>query len=321
MRSSGSSWKVFDRMDNLPSVSTASPYRKDIFDEATVRKLNQLTLVARQVRAGVLKGERRSTRRGSSVEFADYRNYTPGDDLRRLDWNVYARLDRPFIKLFEEEEDLAVYVLVDASRSMDWGEGEWNKSRYAAALAGALGAIALAAGDRLSAIALTSTRHRQQFGPWRGQQGLVRYLLFLEGIAPSGVTDLNAGLREFALSAHRPGLAFLISDLFSPGGFLPGLTQLQSRGYEAVVLHLLHPEEIDPPLSGDLRLVDVETGQVREVSLDGGLRELYRKRVEGWREEIRAACRKHSIRYLGISTGISWDKVVLSEMRKEAIVK
>ena len=112
-----------------------------IFDESTNRKLNQLTLVANKVRAGAIKGERRSSRRGSSVEFADYRNYIPGDDLRRLDWNIYARLEKPFIKLLEEEEDLAVHVLVDTSRSMGWGEGEQNKHIYALRLAAALSAV------------------------------------------------------------------------------------------------------------------------------------------------------------------------------------
>src|SRR5512136_1801888 len=118
-----------------------------IFDEQTLGKLKQVSLVAHKVRAGKLKGERRSTRRGSSVEFADYRDYTPGDDLRRLDWNVYARLERPFIKLFEEEEDLAVYILLDGSRSMDWGDGEMHKFRYALRLCAGLGAVALASGD------------------------------------------------------------------------------------------------------------------------------------------------------------------------------
>jgi uncharacterized protein (DUF58 family) len=110
-----------------------------LFDESTLRKLNQLSLVATRVRAGAMKGERRSSRRGSSVEFADYRNYAPGDDLRRLDWNIYARLARPFIKLFEEEEDLAVAILIDGSRSMDWGEGDANKFQYALRLAAGLG--------------------------------------------------------------------------------------------------------------------------------------------------------------------------------------
>jgi uncharacterized protein (DUF58 family) len=140
-----------------------------LFDESTLRKLNQLTLVASRVRSGAIKGERRSSRRGSSVEFADYRNYTPGDDLRRLDWNIYARLDKPFIKLLEEEEDLAVYVLIDGSRSMDWGAGDEQKFTYAIKLAAGIGAIALSSGDLLSVGLLGGGHVAAEFGPTRGE--------------------------------------------------------------------------------------------------------------------------------------------------------
>ena len=292
-----------------------------IFDENTLRKLHRLTLVASQVRAGRMKGERRSTRRGTSIEFADYRDYTPGDDLRRVDWNIYARLERPFVKLLEEEEDLAVHLLLDASGSMDWGEGELHKYRYAARLAAALGAIALGAGDQLAAVTLSSGRPGALFGPSRGQQGLLRFLTALEGLQPAGTTNLNASLRSYALAAHRPGLAVVISDLLAPGGHEAGLVQLQSRGYEVILIHLLAPDELEPPLAGDLRLVDVETGQAQEVSLDGSLRGLYRRRLRLWQEEIQAGCRKRNIRYLPLQTSIAWEKVVLSEMRKAAIVK
>ena len=138
-----------------------------IFDEQTLRKLDRLALVAAQVRAGQIKGERRSTKRGTSIEFADYRDYTRGDDLRRVDWNVYARLERPFIKLLEEEEDLAVHVLLDASRSMDYGTDTQHKFHYAQRLAAALGHIALAAGDRLTLIVLQGEAPSAQFGPAR----------------------------------------------------------------------------------------------------------------------------------------------------------
>src|SRR5512138_2762198 len=143
-----------------------------IFDEATLRKLNRLALVARQVRAGQMKGERRSIKRGTSLEFADYRNYAPGDDLRRLDWKVYDRLDRPFLKLFEEEEDLAVHVLLDGSASMDWGEGEQNKFRFAVKLAASMGVMALATGDTLTVRLLKQnglSGTPLQYGPSRGQ--------------------------------------------------------------------------------------------------------------------------------------------------------
>jgi len=192
-----------------------------IFDETTLRKLNQLTLVASRVRAGGIQGDRRSTKRGSSVEFADYRNYTPGDDLRRLDWNIYARLDRPFVKLFEEEEDLSVTILLDGSRSMDWppselgrgAESEQHKFNYALRLTAGLGAVALDAGDQLSVVFLQDGRVAADFGPSRGQASLARLFGFLEELRPAGQTDLNAALRQALVKPRRPGLVILISDL------------------------------------------------------------------------------------------------------------
>ncbi len=315
-----------------------------LFDESTLRKLNQITLVAARVRAGVMKGERRSTRRGTSIEFADYRDYVPGDDLRRLDWNIYARLDRPFIKLLEEEEDLSVHILLDASRSMDWGlsqdphGGDQHKFRYAQRLAGALGAIALGAGDRLAISALHSptapstmidqSKRLQPTAPasisklsLRGSHNLFRLLSYLETLQPTGQVDLPRALRDYSLAAMRPGLAFLISDLFTTDDYFGGLNQLVGRGYEVTVLHVLCPEELDPPLSGDLRLVDIESGSVQEVSLDADLRDLYRNRLHSWQNDIRQECQRRGIRYIPVSTALPWDQFVLFEMRKAGVVK
>ncbi len=292
-----------------------------LFDEATLKKLNRLTLVAAQVRAGVMKGERRSTKRGASIEFADYRSYAPGDDLRRLDWNVYARLDRPFIKLFEEEEDLSVTILVDASRSMDWGTEEHNKLNYALHLAAGLGSIALASGDRLAISLLSASKVDQRFGPVRGQAYTPQLLKYLEALSAGGETHLGESLRQAAMTGRRPGLALLISDLFSSDDYLNSFTHLQSRGFEVVVIHLLAPEEIDPPLAGDLSLVDIESGYAQEVSIDAAMRDQYRQRLHAWREQIGASCRKHSIRYLAVDTALPWDKLILQEMRKSGIVK
>jgi uncharacterized protein (DUF58 family) len=296
-----------------------------LFDEPTLRKLNQLSLVAHRVRAGVLKGERRSTRKGSSVEFADYRNYTPGDDLRRLDWNVYARLDRPFLKLMEEEEDLAVYILVDISASMDWGEGSTNKLAYALQLAGALAAVTLGSGDLCSIILMQNGKVSARLGPTRGAQQLSRVLVFLENSSPTfkpgGTTELDHLLREYSLAIGRPGIAFLLSDLFSPGGMQAGMNALLGRGFELVILHLLSPVEIDPPLAGDLRLVDVETGNIEELSIDGGMRELYRQRMAKWQADIQQDCRKRGADYIPVNTATPWDKLVLNNMRQAGVVK
>jgi uncharacterized protein (DUF58 family) len=292
-----------------------------IFDEATLRKLNQLALVATRIRAGAIKGERRSSRRGSSVEFADYRDYTPGDDLRRLDWNIYARLERPFIKLLEEEEDLAVYLLLDGSLSMDWGADENYKFQYAQRLVAGLGAVALASGDALSVGFLQHGAVTGEFGPTRGQVALSRLFRFVEELEPDGETDLNAALFNYALTPRRSGLVILLSDLLAPQSYAEGLRHLLSRGHEVVLVHILSPDELDPPLAGDLQLVDVETGHEQDISLDGGLRTLYRQRAQTWIHSIQADCRQHGIRYLQLSTDQPWDQILLLEMRRAGIVK
>ncbi len=296
-----------------------------LFDEPTLRKLDRLALVASQARAGQIKGERRSTKRGTSIEFADYRDYVRGDDLRRLDWNIYARLARPFIKLLEEEEDLAVHVLLDSSRSMDYGEAEQHKFRYAQRLAAALSYIALAAGDRLTVTQVRTTPAgdlpRERYGPARGRAHTLHLLRFLEDLKPGGLTELDAQLRAYALESRRPGLAFLISDLFSASGYHDGLSALQGRGYEVAVLHLLTPDELDPPLAGDLRLIDCETGVPQDVTLDGSLRDLYRRRVRAWQTEIEAFCLKRGLHYVPVTTDVAWDELVLYHLRQRGLVK
>jgi uncharacterized protein (DUF58 family) len=287
-------------------------------------QLESLSLVARRVRAGQFQGERRSTKRGASVEFADYRNYTRGDDLRRVDWNIYARLERPYVKLFEEEEDLAVHILVDGSASMDWGgegqaEASTNKWRYTRQLAAALGTVALSGGDHLTLVALPQPH--PVLGPTRGRGHILRLFDRLADLEAGGVTDLNRSLRAYALSGGRAGLVVLISDLFSPAGYVKGLTALAARGHEVVLLHVLSPDEVDPPLGGDLRLIDVETGDPQEVTIDGGMRTLYRRRLAAWREEIRAACRGRDVHYLPVETDTPFERVVLTDLRRAGVLR
>ena len=280
-------------------------------------------LHAGHVRAGAIKGERRSSKRGTSIEFADYRDYTPGDDLRRLDWNIYARLERPLIKLFEDEEDLAVHLLIDTSASMDWGgeaDAERGKFDYARRLIAGLGYVSLATNDRLAVAALTGSGI-QQFGPARGRGYGVRLFNFVNDLKPRGMIDLNAMLRDYALRAGRPGLVLLISDMFSPSGYLDGLNTLLSKGNEVGIIHVLSPDEVEPPLAGDLRLIDVETGAAQEVTIDGGMRQLYVERVQAWRDGIRAECIKRGVHYLPVTTDYAWEKVILYDLRRLGVVK
>jgi uncharacterized protein (DUF58 family) len=294
------------------------------FDEATLRKLEQLSLVARRVRAGAIKGERRSTKRGTAIEFADYRNYTRGDDLRRVDWNIYARLERPFVKLLEEEEDLAVHLLLDTSESMDWGEGETHKLRYGLRLTGALAQMALSTGDRVTVEMVRdgakAAAGSGRFGPVRGRGQAFRLFEWLSEGAAGGRTDLNAALRGYAQSGGRPGLALLISDLWSPAGFRDGVSALQARGHEVGIIQLLSPDELAPPLGGDLRLVDVETGDAQEVTIDRPMRDLYRRRLDEWQEETAGWCRGRQVHYVPVSTELPWEQLVLQTLRVQGLV-
>ncbi|PID85886.1 MAG: DUF58 domain-containing protein [Chloroflexi bacterium] len=293
----------------------------NLFDETTLHKLEQLNLVAERVRVGVMKGDRRSRKRGTSIEFADYRNYTKGDDLRRLDWNVYARLERPFVKLLEEEEDLSVHLLVDGSGSMDWPEaGDEHKLTYALRLAGALGHIALTSGDLLT-VTLLNSGGNQQWGPFRGRHNMLRLLQFLETGKAVGITDLNQSLRQYAQRASRPGLLFVFSDLLSPNGFQDGLNVLQSRGYEVGLLHVLSPDELEPLLTGDLKLVDLETGQDAEITLDATTLEQYGQRVQEWQTETAVYCANRSIHYIPLTTDTPWEQVVLQTLRVKGVIR
>jgi uncharacterized protein (DUF58 family) len=293
-----------------------------LFDEQTLAKLGRLSLVAGRVRIGHLKGERRSRKRGSAIEFADYRDYVRGDDLRRLDWNIFARLERPFIKLLEEEEDSAVHILVDGSASMEWPAAwpDLNKLRYALRLAGALGYIALLVGDQLTVTVLHSDDQRT-WGPHRGRTSVLTLFEFLEATSATGQTQLTASLRNYALRARRPGLAFVLSDLFSPGGHEAGLHTLLARGYEVVLLQLLSPDELDPPAGGDVKLIDIETGAAAELTLDASSLYLYRRRLSEWQASVASTAARYGVHFLPVVTDLAWDVLVMQTLRQRGILK
>jgi len=294
----------------------------ELFDANTLYKLEQLSLVANKVRVGVMKGDRRSSKRGSSIEFADYRSYVQGDDLRRVDWNVFARLERPFIKLLEEEEDLAVHILIDSSLSMDWPESpeEENKFVYGLRLAGALGHIALTSGDQLF-ITLMQNGNSQLWGPHRGRTNAMRMLMVLEQAKASGVVDLNRAASRYAYRNYRPGLLFLISDFFSPGGYQGGLNLLESRGFEVVLIHVLSMAEIDPSIRGDVKLIDVETGAEAEMTLDSATLARYRRRLVSWQTEMADHAARRNIHYVPVNTSFPWEKLILQTIRTKGILK
>lgn len=285
------------------------------------QRLAMLALNPRKTRASSMKGERRSTRRGTSVEFADYRNYAAGDDLRKLDWNVYARLDRPIVKLYEDEEDLIVHVLLDNSASMGTtgAEVESEKLSYARQLAAGAGYVALGGNDRLTVTTLGNTTEPVFSG--RGRSGIVGMLRGLQSVAATGRIDLNAALKQFTLREKRGGMVFLITDLFAPEGYLEGLKALLAKGHEVVLLHTLSREELDPSLVGDLRLIDVETGQAQEVTIDVALRNQYMTSLQRWLDGVRTECTRRGVLYALAATDQPLEALFLRDLRRLGVVR
>jgi uncharacterized protein (DUF58 family) len=302
-------------------MNTTAPARPPatqvkLFDERFLRQLDQLVLVSKQARRGQMQGERRSVKRGQSVEFADYRQYSRGDDFRLIDWNVFARLETLFLKLFVEEEDLTIHLLVDTSRSMDWGEP--NKLRVARQLAGAMGYIALAGLDRVTAS--TISEQVALFTPHRGKHQAHLLFGFLQSLNAGGSAELGATLKRYAQGARNPGPLLLISDLFDPT-WQEGLRALLTRRFDITILHVLSPEELSPALAGDLRLKDIEHGQELEITVDVAMLQRYEENLAAWHAELRQWCGARGIAYASLNSAVPVEEIVLTLLRRQAIVR
>src|SRR6476469_2228446 len=241
-----------------------------------LHKLEQLELVSRKIFVGRMKGERKSKRRGSSVEFADHRNYTVGDDLRHIDWNVYGRLDKLFLKLFLEEEDLHVYTLLDTSLSMDFGTP--TKLHYGKQVAAALAFIGLVNHDRVILDTFAS-KLDQGIPSVRGRSQMWRVIQYLERMASSGESDLKAASREFAIRHAGKGVVVVISDFLDKHGYEDALRYLLARNMDIYVIHVLCREEVEPALVGDLRLVDAEDDDIAEITVSAPLLKRYKENL------------------------------------------
>jgi len=290
-----------------------------LFDETFLRKLERLTILSRRAMSGSQQGERRSTKRGQSIEFADFRPYTPGDDLRRIDWNAYARMDRFFIKLFVEEEDLTIHILIDSSESMAWGEPA--KLSYAVQVAGALAYIGLTGLDRVTVTALGAASRPDGgiFTPSRGRQQAPKLFAFLQTLIGTGQVDLASGLRTYAASTRRTGPLLLISDLMDES-WQAGLSALAARGFEITLLHTLAPQEVDPDVQGDLKLLDIESGAAIEITADYDLLQRYRDSLRTWQSEIASFCSARGIYYIPVNTGTPFEELIFAVLRQRRVV-
>lgn len=283
-----------------------------------LHRLEQLELVSRKIFSGKMKGERLSKRKGQSVEFADYRNYTVGDDLRFLDWNLYARLDKLFLRLFLEEEDLHVHLLIDNSLSMDFGNP--SKLRFAKQVAAALGFVGLVNLDRV-AVEAFNERMAESMPAVRGRRSLWRLLSFLDQLSPAGPSDLTKSLRTFSMKCPGKGVAIVLSDFLDKSGFEEGLRFLLARNLDIYVIHVLAPEEINPDVVGDLKLVDVEDDDVAEITVSKPLLERYKKNLDAFRGGLYDFCTRRGICCIFAPSDTPFEGLVLNYLRRKGLVR
>ena len=282
-----------------------------LLEPALLRRLEALALQVRRAVSGQMGGERRSKRRGQSVEFADYRNYTPGDDFRLIDWNAYARLDRFMLRLFVAEEELPLSLFVDLSGSMDWGKP--NKADTARQLAGAIAYVALAALDR---VRLTVFAEGETSGgaPSRGRRAAATLFSRLQSFPAGGVTNYEKLV--WPIGRQRPGMTVLITDGLGESPLDPALRALQRAHQEGAVLQLLAPQEITPDWSGDARLKDAETGVEREFTATPLTQGGYVKALAQRTDEIERAAHRRGLRFARLSTSEPIDEMVQITLRR-----
>lgn len=291
----------------------------DFLDHEFLQKLEHLSLLSRKVFRGLLKGERRSKKKGISIEFADYREYVPGDDLRFLDWNIFGRLGSLFIKLFQEEEDLNIYFLLDISASMDFGNP--TKFLYAKKLVAALGYIALNGLDRVSVSVFSNDIH-DSFPLSRGKTSVWKFFNFLNQVQITDQpTDLYQSCRAFAYRTKGSGILIVLSDFLDPNGYEHALPFFINANRDVFVLQILSDDEINPKLTGDIRLVDSEVNSEVDLSISNNLLNRYHQILQGYLTQLQTWCFQREILYLLANTNQPFEDLVLQYFRKIGMIR
>jgi uncharacterized protein (DUF58 family) len=290
----------------------------DLFDDDFQRKLETLAIVSRRVFAGRMRAERRSKKKGSGVEFADHRDYAPGDDFRFVDWNVYQRFGKLLVRLFEEEEDLQITFIVDCSLSMGFGKGK--KLDQARRLCAALAFVGLANLDRVAAYAITDELIAQM-PPTRGRARIFKVFEFLRELTPGGTTNLAEAITEVAARQKRRGLVVLFSDLYDPHGFERGINVLRYNKLEPYVVHVLDPADAHPALRGDVHLYDVETGDEREVTVTDALLARMERAYAEYLHDIERFCTRNQVPYFAADVNVPFDELVLRVFRRGGFLR
>jgi uncharacterized protein (DUF58 family) len=297
-----------------------------------LRRLEQFQLLAARRAKSTSRGERRSRARGQSVEFADHRSYVPGDDFRYLDWNLYGRLDRLFLKLYEEERELPVRIFLDSSESMTFGDP--RKFDFARQVAAAVGYVALSGFDRVSVIPFPDLANGANMDPVartremaargglrsvRGKKSAIPFFQNLSALSAGGGANLNEALRRGALEARQAGVAVVLSDFLDPAGYEAGLTALIGRGFQVDLVQILAPEEISPSTFGDLRLVDSETGGMQEVTFGRYRLRSYQQTVQNFLQRLREYCKGRGINFFTASSKTPLEELLLKQLRQAEV--
>jgi uncharacterized protein (DUF58 family) len=288
------------------------------FDDEFLKKLEYLYIVSKKIMAGRQQAERKTKIVGSGIEFADHRPYSPGDDFRGLDWKVFARTEKLFLRLFEEEEDLYIYFLVDCSKSMQLGEP--NKLDYAKRVAAALGYIGLSNLDRVSIIPFSS-KLDGRLPPSRGKAQIFKIFDFLDSIEAGKHTSLEQAFKTFVTQNKRRGVAVVLSDFYDPSGFEEGMNYLRYYKFDPIVVHIYDERELEPTVQGELQLVDCETGDVREMTVTPEIVEEYRKAFEEFGRELEEFCTRKQVLYFRVPIQEAFDELVLRVFRAGGFIK
>ena len=297
-----------------------------------LHRLEQFQLLAARRAKSSAKGERRSRARGQSVEFADYRNYVHGDDFRYLDWNLYGRLERLFLKLYEEERELPVRIFLDASESMTFGEP--RKFDFARQVAAAIGYVALSGFDRVSVIPFPDRANDANMDPGariaelaargalrsvRGKRSAIQFFQNLSKLTAGGAANLNEALRRGALEARQAGVAVVLGDFLDPAGYESGLNALVGRGFQVDLVQILAPDERSPATFGDLRLVDSESGAAQEVTFGRFRLKAYRQTVQNFMQRLREFCQARGMNFFTASSNTDLQELLLKQLRKAEV--
>lgn len=291
---------------------------KSLLAPEFLKRLDRLELETRRILGGVIKGDRRSRKKGVSIDFADYRHYVRGDDLRFIDWNIYGRLDRLFIKIFHEEQDLQCHLLLDTSKSMRFGQP--GKLDYARQIAAGIAYVGLTGSDKIG-ISCFREEASGALPAARGRHNVRRMLAFLEGLEADGRTSLHAAAREFTQRVKGRSVVVVISDFLDPAGFEPALRYLIRETLDVFVIHVLAPQEIRPEITGHVEMHDVETNHKLELTITPRLRDTYMRNVEAFCRKIKDYCVRYGMSYTFAPTDLPIEELLLKRLREDGLIK